>query len=261
VSNAVEEIGAATRRHYDRYSYDFETALHNSMQLDTTLLGQAVAAIGPGAVVVDAGCGTGLVSRLVRARVPAARIVGVDLSLGSLRRAQARSPVALAQGNILDLPLRPASADLVISRGVIMTTGAPHAAFAELARVTRPGGRLFVRVYNRRHPYRWIYGVFSPLCRAIAALPGGKTLLAVTVVPVFLLVVQLGFILLSGRPTRIGPRVTWNFFADQLLTPHVSFHSEDEVRAWGEAAGCRCVAAQAITLGQQVELLFAKDAA
>ena len=257
---SVSDIQSAVRAHYDRWSYDFETAQHAPMQLDRSLLGRAIRAVEPGQVVVDAGCGTGLVSRLVRERTPARTVLGVDLSLGSLRRNAERSRgVALAQGDILRLPLRSAAADVVISRGVIMTTGAPERAVAELARVTRPGGHLYVRVYNRRHAYRWIYEVFGPVCRAVASVPWGKSLLAVLVVPVFLLVTELGFLLTSGRFTRIAPRVGWNFFADQLLTPHNSFHTFEEVETWGRAARCRCVATQTVTLGQQLELLFVKD--
>jgi SAM-dependent methyltransferase len=255
----VSDIGSATRAHYDRWSYDFETSLHAAMQLDGSLLGRALGSVKAGEVVVDAGCGTGLVSRLAAEQTPARVVLGVDLSLGSLRRAAERSRgVMLAQGDVLELPLRSDAADLVISRGVIMTTGAPERAFAELARVTRPHGRLVVRIYNRRHPYRWIYTIFGPPCRAIAALPGGKALLALLVLPVFLAVTEIGLLLLTGRFTRIAPRVGWNFFADQLLVPHNSFHAVEEVRAWGRAAGCGCQSARTLTLGQQIELLFVK---
>ena len=259
MTTTLTPVNRATRGFYDRYSYDFGTGLHDSMQLETTLLGEALQGLPPGAVVVDAGCGTGLVSRLARTHVPGARVIGVDLSLGSLRRAQTRSPVPLAQGNILILPLRSGSADLVVSRGVIMTTGQPRRAFGELARVVRPGGRLFVRVYNQRNWYRWLYSLGSPVCRAIAALPGGKTLLAVTVVPFFVLAVQLALLAMTGRLTWFGPRVAWNFFADQLLTPHNSFHTLDEVRAWGAEEGLGCLGTRTITLGQQLDLLFAKQ--
>jgi SAM-dependent methyltransferase len=257
----MSDIGAATRAHYDRYPYDFETAVHTRMQLSGSLLGRALQLVKPGAVVVDAGCGTGLVSRLLRRETPAGAVVGLDLSLGSLRHNAAQSPgVALVQGNILQLPLRSNSVDLTISRGVIMTTGAPAQAFAQLARITRRGGHLFVRVYSKRHLYRWIYELFGPLCRGLARVPGGKTLQAIFIVPVFLLVIELGLFVTTGRFARIAPRVGWNFWADQLLVPHNSFHTPEEVREWGRLANCRCIADQAVTLGQQIEFLFVKDA-
>ena len=258
----MSDIQAATRSHYDRYSYDFETSVHAAMQLDGSLLGRALDGVQANDLILDAGCGTGLVCRLARERTPARGIIGVDLSLGSLRRNATKTRgVSLAQGDILRLPVRSDAVDLVISRGVIMTTGAPERAFAELARATRPGGQLFIRVYNRRHAYRWIYDIGSPICRAIASVPGGKTLLAISVVPLFLLVTEVGLLILSGRLTRISPRVGWNFFADQLLVPHNSFHVPEEVREWGRRAHCRCLADQAVTFGQQIEFLFMKDPA
>ncbi len=256
----MSDIQTATRSHYDRYSYDFETSLHDAMQLEDSLLGRALEAVKTSDLVVDAGCGTGLMCRLVRQHTPARGVIGVDLSLGSLRRNAARSSgVSLVQGDILRLPVRSDAVDLVISRGVIMTTGAPERAFAELARATRPGGHLFVRVYNRRHVYRWIYETFSPLCRTVASVPGGKTFLALTVVPLFLLVTELGLLAISGRFAKISPRVGWNFFADQLLVPHNSFHVPEEIREWGRRVHCRCLADQTVTLGQQIEFLFVKE--
>jgi SAM-dependent methyltransferase len=257
----MSDVRAATRAHYDRWSYDFETAEHAAMQLEASLLGRALAAVRPGDVVLDGGCGTGLVARLARRRTPARAVVGVDLSLQSLRRARANGTrdVGLAQGDLLDLPVRSGVIDLAISRGVIMTTGNPRRAFGELVRAVRRGGHVYVRVYSRRHWYRWLYTLLSPVCRAIAALPGGTALLAVLVVPPFWATLQAFFLLLRGRPAAMSAGVLWNVFADQLLVPHNSFHTPEEVRAWGAEHGCRPLADQAITLGQQIECLFVKD--
>jgi SAM-dependent methyltransferase len=259
VPEAVSDIQRATRAHYDRWSYDFETAEHAAMQLEESLLGRALAAVPAGGIVLDAGCGTGLVSRLARRQTRARGVVGVDLSRGSLARAHAASSgVAFAQGDLLRLPVRTGAVDLVVSRGVIMTTGAPERAFAELARATRPGGRLYVRVYNRRNVYRWIYQLGGPVCRAIAAVPGGTALLALLVVPPFYLALQAAILVLRGRFARISPRVLWNVFADQLLVPWNSFHTSEELRRWGADAGCRPIGEGTITLGQQIEALFEK---
>ncbi len=254
------DIRTATQAHYDRWSYDFGTAEHDAMQLEDSLLGRALAAVQPGDVVLDGGCGTGLVSRLARATSAARVVLGVDLSRGSLRRAHAASPgVSLMQGDLLALPVRTGAVDLVISRGVIMTTGNPEGALRELARATRPGGSLYVRVYNRDNAYRWIYQLGSPVCRAIAAVPGGRTLLWVTLVPLFWLGLQLAVLALGRRPVRTSPAVLWNVFADQLLVPHNSFHTIPEVEEWGRAAGLRPVASETITLGQQIGVLFEKE--
>ena len=82
----MNPIGRATRAFYDRYSYDFETAEHAAMQLEGSLLGEAVRRVREDDYVLDAGCGTGLATRLLRSQTPARRVVGLDLSPGSLRR-------------------------------------------------------------------------------------------------------------------------------------------------------------------------------
>ncbi len=255
----VTDIRTATRAHYDRWSYDFETAEHAAMQLEDSLLGAALAALAEGGVVVDGGCGTGLVARLARRRTAARLVVGIDLSLGSLRRAHRGSPgVRLAQGDLLALPLRDGVADLVIARGVLMTTGDPAGALRELCRATRAGGALYVRVYNRHHPYRWIYRLGGPVCRSIAALPGGTAVLALAVLPFFWLGLQLAMLALRRKAVRVTPGLLWNLFADQLLVPHNSFHTIPEVEAWGRATGLEPVANETITLGQQIGVLFRK---
>lgn len=253
------DIRAATRAHYDRWSYDFEPPAHAAMQLEESLLGTALAAVAADHVVLDAGCGTGLVTRLARAHTPARLVVGIDLSLESLRRARrAREDLALVEGDVLALPVRTAVADLVVARGVIMTTGDPCGAVRELARAVRPGGTVYVRVYHRHHPYRWLYRLAGPPCRAVAAAPGGRLALALTALPVFWLALQLTLLGLGRRPARLPPRMLWNIFADQLLVPHNSFHTLAELEAWGRAAGLEPLAGETITLGQQIGMLFRK---
>ena len=59
--------------------------------------------------------------------------------------------------------------DLVISSGVAHHTPDPRRAVEECARVLAPGGRLYLRVYNRHSLYRWVYGTYGALLRALYA--------------------------------------------------------------------------------------------
>ena len=104
--------------------------------------------IPAGATVVDVGCGAGM-DLLLAARVvgPRGRAIGIDMTDGMLRKAEAGASAAglahveLRQGDALELPVESASADFVLSNGVLNLAPDKRRAFAEVLRVLRPGGR------------------------------------------------------------------------------------------------------------------------
>ena len=102
-----------------------------------------------GAHVVDVGCGAGLDS-LIAARMvgPTGRVIGVDMTSAMLEKATASasaadiSTVEFREGYGESLPVPDEWADVVISNGVLNLMPDKVAAFAEMARVLKPGGRL-----------------------------------------------------------------------------------------------------------------------
>ncbi len=90
---------------------------------------------------LDVGTGTGLGARIVAARFPSARVVGVDLSPGMIRRARERPDnppnVRFEVCDSSHLPFEDRAFDLVVCLNVPLF-------FAELARVTAPGGHVLV---------------------------------------------------------------------------------------------------------------------
>jgi len=94
--------------------------------------------------VVDSGTGAGV---LALALAPLVReVVGVDLVPELLAAARAAAPanVTFVEGDATALPFEDASFDLAGSRRTLHHIARPELAVAELARVTRPGGRIFV---------------------------------------------------------------------------------------------------------------------
>jgi arsenite methyltransferase len=109
----------------------------------------ALGRIESGQIVLDLGCGAGT-DLLIAAQMtsPDGRAIGVDMTTAMLDRARA-SAAELGLGNvelheslIEKLPLADASVDVVISNGVIDLVPDKEAAFDEIDRVLRPGGRL-----------------------------------------------------------------------------------------------------------------------
>jgi SAM-dependent methyltransferase len=99
--------------------------------------------------VVDVGCGAGFDTLLAARMVgPEGHVVGIDMTPAMLERARAGAEAAgahnveLREGYLEELPVPDGWADLVIANGVLNLAPDKTAAFAELARVLRPGGRL-----------------------------------------------------------------------------------------------------------------------
>ncbi|MDE0654074.1 MAG: ubiquinone/menaquinone biosynthesis methyltransferase [bacterium] len=92
----------------------------------------------PAALVVDLACGTGdFCGELERAGHSA---VGLDFSAGMLRHANTSAP--LVRADVLHLPLGDGAVDGAVCGFALRNLADLETFFAEVARVTRPGGRV-----------------------------------------------------------------------------------------------------------------------
>ena len=84
--------------------------------------------------------------RAARRGGPSGRAIGVDMTDAMSERARASAgaypQVEVRKGDAMALPVESGSVDVVISNGVLNLVAEKEAAFAEIARVLRPGGRL-----------------------------------------------------------------------------------------------------------------------
>ncbi|HEX6454235.1 MAG TPA: class I SAM-dependent methyltransferase [Trebonia sp.] len=123
------------------------------------------AGIADGGTVIDVGCGTGRAIPPLREAVgPSGTVLAVDLTPEMLEEARPKCAMARAALVLADarrLPLADGAADAVFAAGLVTHLPDPVAGFAELARVTRSGGRLVL---------------FHPSGRAALAARHGRTL-------------------------------------------------------------------------------------
>lgn len=102
----------------------------------------------PGDLAIDVGCGTGRALPALAAAVgPAGRVLGLDVTPAMLEAARSAGRdgcAALVLADARRLPLPDAAAGLVFAAGLVQHLPDPAAGLAELARVTRPGGRLMI---------------------------------------------------------------------------------------------------------------------
>ncbi|HVH24226.1 MAG TPA: ubiquinone/menaquinone biosynthesis methyltransferase, partial [Pseudonocardia sp.] len=128
---------------------------------------RAALAVRPGQRVLDLAAGTAVST--VPLADAGATAVACDFSLGMLRAGRHRA-VPLVAGDALALPFGDGAFDAVTISFGLRNVADPGAALRELARVTRPGGRLVVCEFSRPTwaPWRVVYTEY--LMRALPAV-------------------------------------------------------------------------------------------
>ncbi|MCV2890090.1 class I SAM-dependent methyltransferase [Ruegeria aquimaris] len=120
------------------------------------------AALEPGQRVLDIGCGLGDVTlAAARAVGPTGHALGVDISTPFLDRARQRSSgmgnVEYALADAQTEPFAPADRDAMISRFGMMFFSDNVAAFANIARALKPGGRMTFAAWGPLAGNPWFY--------------------------------------------------------------------------------------------------------
>jgi arsenite methyltransferase len=107
-----------------------------------------IAAVTPGATVVDIGCGAGMDLMLAASAVgPGGHAIGVDMTEAMAERARASARALgfthaeVRTGDALAVPVDSESVDFVISNGVLNLTPDKRQAFGEVFRILKPGGQ------------------------------------------------------------------------------------------------------------------------
>ncbi len=136
-----------------------------------------LAGVSPGDRALDVATGTGDLARELGRRVgPEGEVVGVDFSESMLEIAREKAPeLRFETGNALDLPYGHGEfAATTVGFGARNFSDL-RAGLVEMARVTRPGGRVVVLEITtpRRPPLSWFFRVwFDTLIPALGRLAG-----------------------------------------------------------------------------------------
>jgi len=233
----IAELHARTAGHYDAHPFDFLTA-DDEARIDEwqprPFRRFVETTLRPGDGIGEIGCGPGRATLYLTRRGFA--VSAVDLSAESLLLARGRAPAAAyVRATNLALPFADGAFDAVVSDGVIHHTPDPALAFRENVRTLKPGGHLYLGVYSRRGYYYWLYTYVGVPIRWLGKRMWGRCLVHATLLPLYYAV---HLIKSRGRRTWRGAR---HFFYDYIMTPRASFHSRDEIAAWGDAAGLRLI--------------------
>lgn len=201
-----------------------------------------------GRLVLEGGCGMGRHTRI--AAQWGARVVALDLSEAvepARENTRDYPAVQVVQGDLLQLPFKPASFDRIYSIGVLHHTPDPPRAFQGLVRLLKPGGEISIWVYEKWRPVRewannfWraitvrlphpvLYGLCYP------AVPLGWAQARLSRFPPTR---WLGVGLTAALPVSHAPdwRDRLNDTFDWYSPPYQFHYAWDEVETWFRDAG------------------------
>jgi demethylmenaquinone methyltransferase/2-methoxy-6-polyprenyl-1,4-benzoquinol methylase len=152
-------------RVYDRMNSVMTAGMHHRWRRRAADL----ARVGPGSRALDVATGTGDLAIELSAR--GAQVVGLDFSERMLDLAREKAPtIEFVRGNALELPQPTGSFDAVTVGFGARNFSDLARGLGELARVTRPGGRVVILEITtpQRPPLSWFFRLWFD--RAVPAL-------------------------------------------------------------------------------------------
>jgi demethylmenaquinone methyltransferase / 2-methoxy-6-polyprenyl-1,4-benzoquinol methylase len=161
----VREMFDRIARVYDRMNSVMTAGMHHRWRRRAADL----AHVGPGSRALDVATGTGDLAIELAGR--GATVVGLDFSERMLELARAKAPgIEFVQGNALELAYPDASFDAVTVGFGARNFSDLDRGLRELARVTRPGGRVVILEITspQRPPLSWFFRLWFD--RAVPAL-------------------------------------------------------------------------------------------
>jgi SAM-dependent methyltransferase len=105
---------------------------------------------GTAALWLDIGCGAGTYTRFLHQE--GLRVIGMDYSIPTLRKARARSPSEMrwVAADVTRLPVRAGTIDGVLCFGVLQAIPASRPALEAIAEALKPAGALWIDFLNAR---------------------------------------------------------------------------------------------------------------
>lgn len=172
--DAVRAWNGPDGEYWARRHDEFDAAMRGYQ--DRFMVGAAICADDR---VLDIGCGNGQTSCAAAQRATRGSVLGLDLSALMLERARSRAAalglpnVGFVQADAQVEAFAPASFDVAISRTGTMFFQDPAAAFTNIGRALRPGGRLVMLVWQSARRNAWFTGVADALGLDLPDPPSG----------------------------------------------------------------------------------------
>ncbi len=216
-------------RHWSKYYIDIEVVLnHIKKNFGEDLSGK---------LVLDAGCGHGMVS--IGFAMLGADVVAVDISEGAIEAAKRRaqefgvsSKIRFIVDSLLDFKY-PFQFDIIYSWGVLHHTGDTKRAFLNLSTLLKPGGIIFLALYRKTslssfwNATRYIYIYLPRPLKLLVCVAGAG-------------VITIYDFIRTLMGYRYEERAKKTSLVDDWFgVPVRSFHTPEEVEGWCKELGLK----------------------
>ena len=196
-------------------------------------------------LVLEVGIGIGGIANYMACKEEC-ELIGMDLGYAvdpAYKHFGRNAFLHLVQASAFAPPVRESSFDLVYSQGVLHHTFSTKTAFDRLSKLPKPGGRLYIWVYNPYSEQRTVIRrvimlmerVIRPLCwRLPESL---QTVVLLPIIPLYLIHQNLYVKRRGGRYINYGWREALHAARDRFTPRYAHRHTEEEVYGWFSDAG------------------------
>ncbi len=186
-----------------------------------------------GKMILDAGCGNGLLTECFSNNGLIA--IGIDFST-SVYQAEKRRTSAnccFIQGDLMSPPFRPEIFDIIVSNGVLHHTPNTETTFKSVAKLVKKFGKIYIWLYSEKGTFFWRFKrkVFDYLRVVICRLPSSLKNICVR----FITFLLYSIYLIGGK--KLDKQTLLIDIYDSVTPRWRHYHTPEEISRWFYEAG------------------------
>lgn len=182
----------------------------------------------------EIGCGNGYwLNKYLSLGIKKEQIIAIDLAPSNIENLKAKGFNAICD-NGMKLKLQENLSDFTICSGVLHHMSNPKKGFSELVRITKPGGYIYLNVYNKWHPFFYLVHKATFLIR-YCYWNWTKQIFDI-VYPISKIIFQPFAYLTLGE--FLDDETGKTHFKDQVLTPTAHLFSKGDLKKYAKNNDC-----------------------
>lgn len=233
MSKSKDNISDQAKELYDSHQYG-NFCYGDKRNQYYPLLFDFMRKVSKGDTLFDIGCGNGYwLDTYLKHNLSKDKITALDITPSNITEIKKRGFNALC-GDAMDLPFEDNVADFTVSNGVVHHTSDPFKTFHELVRITKPGGYIFISVYNCLNPYFYI------VHRATYPIRYFYWNISKKIVDVIYPIAKIFIQPLAYLTMRQfwDDKTGKTMFMDQVMTPRAHLFSKSKLRKYAKDCNC-----------------------